>query len=77
MEFGIEKCTMLIRKSEKRKTKEGIELPNQGKIRTLGKKENYKYLGILEGDTIKQAELKEKVRKEFYSSSLTLFSGWK
>ena len=26
----IEKCTMLIRKSEKRESTEGIELPNQG-----------------------------------------------
>ena len=33
---------------------EGIELPNQGKIRTLGERETYKYLEILEADTIKQ-----------------------
>ena len=30
------------------------------KIRTLRKKETYKYLGILEADTTKQAEMKEK-----------------
>ena len=56
---------MLIKKSEKRETTEGTELPNQEKIRMLGEKENYKYLGILEADTIKQAEMKEKVRKEY------------
>ena len=41
------------------------ELPNQDKIRTLGKRETYKYLGILEGDTIKQVEMKEKIKKEY------------
>ena len=39
---------------------EGIELPKARKIRTLRKKEIYKYLGILEVDTIKQVEMKEK-----------------
>ena len=32
-------------------------------IRTLGEKEAYKYLGILEADTIKQVEKKEKFFK--------------
>ena len=31
------------------------------KIRTLGEKETNKYLGILEMDTIKHAEIKEKI----------------
>ena len=39
---------------------EGIELLNHEKIRILGEKETYKYLGILETDTIKQVEIKEK-----------------
>ena len=42
-----------------------MELPNQDKIRTLGEKETYKYLGILEADTIKQKEMKEKIKKEY------------
>ena len=37
---------------------EGVKLPNQGKIRLLGENETYKYLGILEADTIKHAEMK-------------------
>ena len=41
MEFAIEKCAVLIMKSGKRQFTEGIELPNQGKIRTLGEKETY------------------------------------
>ena len=66
MEFGIEKGAMLIKKSKKRQMTEGIELPNQENIWTLGEKETYKYLGILEADTIKQAEMKEE--KKFKKS---------
>ena len=60
MEFGIEKCTKLIRKRGKRHLTDGMELLNQNKIRTLGEKENCRYLGILEADTIKQVESKDK-----------------
>ena len=65
MEFGIEKCAMLVMKSGKRHGTDGIELPNQGKIRTLGENETYKYLGILGADTIKQVEMKDKIQKEY------------
>ena len=44
---------------------DGMELPNQDKIRTLGEKEAYKYVGILEAYTIKQVELKAKIKKEY------------
>ena len=54
MEFGIEKCAILIMKSGKRQIMEGMELLNQERIRTLREKENYKFLRILEIDTIKQ-----------------------
>ena len=63
MEFGIEKCAMLVMKSGKRYLAEGVELPNQVVIRTLGEKETYKYLMILEADTIKQVEMKEEIKK--------------
>ena len=39
---------------------EGIELPNQEKMKTLGEEETYIYLGILEADTIKQVEMRDK-----------------
>ena len=42
---------------------ERIELPNQD--RTLGEKENCKYLGILAADSIKQAEMREQIRKGY------------
>ena len=58
MEFGIEKCTMVIMKSGKRHMTERVELPNQEVIRTLGEKEASTHLAILEADTIKQVEIK-------------------
>ena len=65
MEFGIEKCAMFVMKSGKRHMADRMELPNQDKIRTHGENETYKYLGILEADTIKQVEMKDKIRKEY------------
>ena len=42
---------------------EGIERPNQERIRMRGEKKNCKYLKIIEVDTIKQLEMKEKNKK--------------
>ena len=84
IEFGIENCAMLAIKSNKRQYTDGMQLPNQDKIRTLGEKETYNYLGILEADTNKQVEIKEKIKKKYirrtrkllmtklYSRNLTL-----
>ena len=44
---------------------EGTELPNHRRIRSLKKKETYKYFVRLVVDTIKQVEMKEKVTKEY------------
>ena len=65
MEFGIKKCAMLVMKSGKRHLPDGLELPNQDKIRTLAENGTYKYLDILETDTIKQVEMKDKIQKEY------------
>ena len=56
---------MLVMKSGKRHRTDGIELPNQDMIRTLGENETYKYFGILEADTIKQVQMKDKIQKEY------------
>ena len=61
MEFGIEKCAMLVMKSGKRHLTDGIELPNQYEIKMLAEKETYKHLGMLEATTIKQVERKNKI----------------
>ena len=68
-ECRIEKSTMLLMKSGKPHIMEGVELPNQEVIRTFGEKETYKYLGILEADTIKKEELKEKNLKSISEES--------
>ena len=65
MEFGIEKCAMLVMKSGKWHLTDEIELPNHDRIRTLEERETYKYLGILEADTIKQVQMKDMIRKEY------------
>ena len=53
-------------KSRKRHITEGIELPNQEEIRTFGEKKTYEYLEIMEADTIKKVEIKEKKIKKAY-----------
>ena len=58
MEFDGEKSVVLVMKSGKRHLTDRIELPNQETIRTIVEKETYKYLGVLEADTIKQGEMK-------------------
>ena len=59
MESGIKQRALLIMKSEKRHMMDGMELPYPEIIRTLGEKETYKYLGILEADAIKQIDMKD------------------
>ena len=39
MEFGIDKCAMLIMNSGQRNLTDGMELQNQEKLWTLGEKE--------------------------------------
>ena len=68
MEFGIEKCAMLVMKSGKQHMADGMKLPNHEKIRTLEENEmkwKWKHLGILEDDTIKQVQMKDTIRKEY------------
>ena len=64
MEFGIEKCAMLIMKSGKRHMTDGMEPPNHDRIRTVEENKTYEYLGILEADTIK-VQMKDTIRKEY------------
>ena len=45
--------------------KGGMELPNREKIRALREEEMYKYFGILEADSIKKVEMKEKNEKKY------------
>ena len=55
-----------------KETAEEIEQWIQESIRTLGEKKNDKYLGMLEADTIKQEEIKGKL-KEYFRRTRNLF----
>ena len=65
MEFGIEKCIKLGMKSGKRHITEGVERPNPSNNQNARRK----YLGILEADTIKQVEMKEKIKNSISEES--------
>ena len=58
----MKKSAMLEMKSYKRDRADKMELLNQEKIRTHGEKET---LGLLETDTIKPVNMKEKIKKEY------------
>ena len=55
------KCAILIMNSSEQHITDGMELPNPEKMKMLEEKETYKNLGILETDTIKQVEIKERI----------------
>ena len=63
IEFGIEKCAMLVMEKGKIVTSVRIELPNGKVIKSLQEGESYKYLGILEADKFLQVKLN--VSKEY------------
>ena len=50
MEFGIEKCAMLVMEKGKIVKSVGIELPDGKVIKSLQEGESYKCLRILEAD---------------------------
>ena len=56
-------------KNGKPQTTERKNLPNQESIKTLAEEKNYKYWGILDEDTLKQTEMKEKVKKEYHRNT--------
>ena len=61
MEFGTQKCAMLEMRRGRMIRNEVIDLPNGESIKALA----YKYLGILECDTVKNVEMKELIRNEY------------
>ena len=65
MEFGIEKCAMLVMEKGKTVKSVGIELPGGKVIKSLQEGESYKYLGILEADKFLEDRMKLNVSKEY------------
>ena len=66
MQFGINKCAVLIMKKGKMTKCEGIKMPYGSLIRNIDEGDIYKYLGILEADDVKHKEMKEKMRTEYF-----------
>ena len=65
MEFGIEKCAMLLMEKGKTVKSVGVELPDGKVIKSLEEGESYKYLGIVEADKFLEEKMKLKVLKEY------------
>lgn len=65
MEFGLDKCAVLVLKTGRQTECEGIELPDGKKIEEADER-GYKYLGVLEGADMKKKEMKEIVRREYF-----------
>ena len=65
MEFGLEKCAMLVMDKGKFVKSVGIEVPDGKVIKLLQEGESYKYLGILEADKSLEENMKLNVLKEY------------
>ena len=63
MEFGLSKCEVLIMKTGKLVKTEGKSMHN-GKVIKNIEEGGYKYLEILEAESIKQEEMKGQIKKE-------------
>jgi hypothetical protein len=64
MEFGLDKCAVVVLKQGVKVRCEGVVLPD-GQMMKEVDESGYKYLGVLEGADIMQKEMKEKVKKEY------------
>ena len=65
MEFGIEKCAMLVMEKGKIVKSVGIEFPSGKVIKSLQKGGSYKYLGILVADKFLEEKITLNVSKEY------------
>ena len=65
MEFGIEKCAILVMEKGKIVKSVGIELSDGKVIKSLQEGESYKYLGLLEAEKFLEEKMKLNVLKEY------------
>jgi hypothetical protein len=65
MDFGISKCATMVIKRGKMCEDDGVILPDGQVVPGLKLEDSYKYLGIVQADSIKQREMKEKIEKEY------------
>ena len=65
MEFGLSKCAVLSVKGGKLKPSDGLVLPSGDLMKEVDE-EGYKYLGVLQRDSLMCSEMKDKVRTEYF-----------
>ena len=65
IDFGIEKCAVLVMEKGKIVKSVGIELPDGKVIKSLQEGESYKYLGILEADDFLEKKMELNISKEY------------
>ena len=65
MQFGLDKCGVLVVERGVRKRCEEIVLPGGDRIKEIDEG-GYKYLGVLEADMILEKDMKERLKKEFF-----------
>ena len=64
MQFGLNKCGVLVWKRGKVVKQNGIALPNGQTMKEIDES-GYKYLGIVEMDKIKETDMKDKFASEY------------
>ncbi|XP_063595812.1 uncharacterized protein LOC134772704 [Penaeus indicus] len=64
MQFGLNKCGVLVLKRGKMVKQNGVALPNGQMMKEIDES-GYKYLGIVEMDKIKETDMKEKFTSEY------------
>jgi hypothetical protein len=66
MEFGLQKCAILVLK--RGKTEEGTDdmiMPDGGEIKAMDEDSDYRYLGILECEMVKNEKVKTMIKDEY------------
>ena len=58
MDFGLDKCATLNLTQERKSSRGGIQVDHTTFIMELDRGENYKYLGVLENETIDHKQMR-------------------
>lgn len=66
MEFGIEKCAVVMLKRGKLSESDDLVIDNYDPIRSINGNSSYKYLGILEGEDVKHQAMKDSTTTEYF-----------
>ena len=76
LEFGIEKCAILVIEKEKIAKSVGIELPDGKVIKSLQEAQSCKHLRILESERFLGEGMKLKVSKEYFRKLKVKIEWW-